>query len=225
MPTRYWAKDSAGWRRNKPIFSGCVLAGEGFSPGKAPSRTLPKSAYREGSFVQEGTAGLRKFLFCLPTWLHMWSSFASFLLTQKKRRPPAGLAAGAWSGGAGGRRLFPGKSPLPHPPEKRIWGRVICSGRDCRFAVVSFCLPTLAAYAVFFCFFSSDTEEKKAPGRAFAAGASCGGFDRKGLPVCGGFFLFANLAAYAVFFCFFSSDTEEKKAPGRACCGGVEWRL
>jgi len=38
---------------------------------------------------------------------------------------------------------------------------------------------------------------------------------RKGLPVCGGLFLFADLAANVVFFCFFSSDTEEKKAPGR----------
>jgi len=173
-----------------------VQAGEGFSPGKAPSRTLPKSAYGEGSFVQEETAGLRWSLFVCRLWLHMRSSFASFLLTQKKRRPPAGLL---------------------------LRGRVVAAltGRDCRFAVVSFCLPTWLHMRSSFASFLL-TQKKRRPPAGLAAGAWSGGFDRKGLPVCGGIFLFADLAAYAVFFCFFSSGTEEKKAPGMACCGSLE---
>jgi len=113
-------------------------AGEGFSPGKAPSRTLPKSVYGEKILCAGRNCRFAVVSFLWIVFEQMWSSFASFLLTQKKRRLPAGNAPGMGFRGAGGRRLFPGKSPLPHPPEKRIWIKVLCAGRNCRFAVVSF---------------------------------------------------------------------------------------
>jgi len=36
-----------------------VKAGEGFSPGKAPSRTLPKSVYGKRHYVGKETADMR----------------------------------------------------------------------------------------------------------------------------------------------------------------------
>jgi len=83
---------------------------------------------------------------------------------------------------------------------------------------------SLHTNVVFFCFFSSDTEEKKAPGRA------CGDYMQwrqagKGTAVLRqSLFLRHSLHTNVVFFCFFSSDTEEKKAPGRACGDYMQWR-
>ena len=91
--------------------------------------------------------------------------FCFFSSDTEEKKAPGRDAPGIGFGGTGGRRLFPGKSPLPDPPEKRIWIKVLCAGRNCRFAVVSFLYANLCINAVFFCFFSSDTEEKKAPTR------------------------------------------------------------
>jgi len=100
--------------------------------------------------------------------------FCFFSSGTEEKKAPGRVAAGTCSGGIGGRRLFPGKSPLPDPPEKRIWGRVFCTGRGCRFAVVSFCVPTWMKMRSSFASFLLP-QKKRRPPAGLAAGASCGG--------------------------------------------------
>ena len=137
-------------------------------------------------------------------------------------------------------KAFPREKPPPVPSRKAYIGSMYCKKKRLPVCGSLFLHAELYTYVVFFCFFSSDTEEKKAPGRgsggdglqrcrrekafprekpppapsrkAYIGSMYC---MKKRLPVCGSLFLHAELYTYVVFFCFFSSDTEEKKAPGR----------
>jgi len=94
----------------------------------------------------------------------MRSSFASFLLTQKKRRPPAGKC-GERNAGVRREKAFPREKPPPAPSRKAYMGKGIMYGKRLPICGSLFLYAGFYANAVFFCFFSSDTEEKKAPGR------------------------------------------------------------
>jgi len=132
-----------------------VLAGEGFSPGKAPSRTLPKSVYGKGYFVLRRDCRYAVVLFCDMVCVICGLLLLLFFCLRRKEGPRQGLLRRRGVAMQAGEGFSPGKAPSRTLP-KSVYGKgYFVLRRDCRYTVVLFydmvCVICGLLLLLFFC--------------------------------------------------------------------------